>query len=356
MNLPPTGLSETAPSGAIDTRSRHIGVLDGLRALSILLVLAAHLLPLGPKPLQFNVAAGSMGMSLFFALSGFLIMRALTKSNVFEFIVMRAARVLPLAFAYVLVVALLFPMSLSSLIASLGLYLNYRPDLMLPVTEHLWSLGVELHFYAAIALIAAFNRKAVVPLLWIGCLSITGLKLVEGVHTSIITHLRVDEILIGACVATLPERFVKSSSHARPLWFGAAIVWMVTSHPGMGAVQYLRPYAAGCFLAVTLMLPMSRVGEWLSSPVARYIAAISFALYVIHPLFAHGWWNSGSDLERYLFKRPLGLAITLVLAHLSSFYWEAFWRKTARRWLASHKDRQPRPSLTTQARSDLSGS
>ena len=52
-------------------------VLDGWRAISILLVLATHLLPLGPKRLQLNVTSGTMGMSLFFTLSGFLITQQL---------------------------------------------------------------------------------------------------------------------------------------------------------------------------------------------------------------------------------------------------------------------------------------
>lgn len=38
--------------------SEWVAVLDGWRAISILLVLAAHFLPLGPKPWQLNIAAG----------------------------------------------------------------------------------------------------------------------------------------------------------------------------------------------------------------------------------------------------------------------------------------------------------
>ena len=69
-------------------------VLDGLRATSILLVLACHLLPLGPKALRLNDVAGAMGMSLFFALSGFLITSALIKNpNVQEFIERRLVRI-----------------------------------------------------------------------------------------------------------------------------------------------------------------------------------------------------------------------------------------------------------------------
>ena len=52
--------------------AHRLPVLDGLRAISILLVLAAHMVPVGPSVLGLNYTVGAMGMSLFFALSGFL--------------------------------------------------------------------------------------------------------------------------------------------------------------------------------------------------------------------------------------------------------------------------------------------
>src|SRR5260370_42557576 len=80
-------------------------VLDGLRAISILLVLACHMLPLGPKSLRLNETAGAMGMSLFFALSGFLIASLLMHNDdIVEFLVKRLTRILPLAYAYPLIV------------------------------------------------------------------------------------------------------------------------------------------------------------------------------------------------------------------------------------------------------------
>ena len=83
----------------------RLPVLDGLRAISILLVLAAHMLPLGPKVLRLNETAGPMGMSLFFALSGFLIVSGLRhNADVPEFLIKRLSKILPLAYGYTFLV------------------------------------------------------------------------------------------------------------------------------------------------------------------------------------------------------------------------------------------------------------
>ena len=87
-------------------------VLDGWRGLSIIFVLACHLLPLGPKVLQLNFSAGLMGMTLFFTLSGFLITHFLLyRSSVVDFLVRRFFRILPLAWTYIIISLLLYSAS-----------------------------------------------------------------------------------------------------------------------------------------------------------------------------------------------------------------------------------------------------
>jgi peptidoglycan/LPS O-acetylase OafA/YrhL len=310
----------------------RIPALDGLRAISILLVLATHLLPLGPKTWNLNSTTGAMGMSLFFALSGFLIIRSLDRCSVPNFIIRRLTRLLPLAWLYVGIVFLIYPLSIAGLLSGLGFYLNYRPDLMLPQTEHLWSLGVEVHFYAAVALLMLIHRKAIL-LVWVLCIAVTSLRIVEGAHLSIVTHLRVDEILAGACVATLAQTSLKRLSGSPRIWWLALAAWCVASHPASGWLQFLRPYVTGWLLGATLTLPMCALRSALSAGGPRYIATISYALYVIHPLTAHGWWSTGTLVDKYLIKRPLGIVITFVLAHLSTFHWERLWTKNVQQWL-----------------------
>ena len=73
--MTPHRTTQAAPQPEEGRVAGRIPALDGLRAASILLVLAAHLLPLGPAVLQLNSTAGLSGMAIFFSLSGFLIVR-----------------------------------------------------------------------------------------------------------------------------------------------------------------------------------------------------------------------------------------------------------------------------------------
>lgn len=66
-----------------------------------------------------------------------------------------------------------------------------------------------------------------------------------------------------------------------------------------------------------------------------YIAEISYALYVIHPITMLGWMGSGDTLVRYA-KRIICFALTFSLAHLSSRTYEKFFievgKSLAERW------------------------
>lgn len=326
------------PSDGPNDRGIHgVPTLDGLRAISIILVLATHLLPLGPKSLDLNSMAGAMGMSLFFILSGYLIVTTLRSATILEFVVKRLARILPLAYLYIFIVFVIFGLSKQALLYHLGFIINYRLDQMLPVTEHLWSLCVEVHFYLFVTVLAAIARPRALILVWPCCVAITVLRVVEGTYIDVSTHLRIDEILAGACIATLPVHRFRAGPVPLLIWASAAGIWAVTSHPDVGWPQYLRPYAAGLLLFATISQPTNWLVSALSNRSFRYIAATSYALYVIHPLTAHGWWNDGTIWQRYLLKRPLGFLITLIAAHLSTFYWERTWIQSARRWVHSRR-------------------
>jgi peptidoglycan/LPS O-acetylase OafA/YrhL len=312
-------------------------VLDGLRAISILLVLGCHLLPLGPKAMRLNETAGAMGMSLFFALSGFLITSGLLRNpSISEFLVRRLARILPLAYAYAFTVLLLFSFEPTALLWTVLFLENYLTQFLTAWTGHLWSLCVEMHFYLLIAITTIMFGQKVRWILWMACLTVTLFRVNAGAYVAIETHLRVDEILAGACIAMLYPNRVKIK-YALVFLIFASSLWALSSWPLVGAFQYFRPYATALFVLATLHYGTTNAANLLASRPLRYIATVSYALYVIHPATALGWMNEGSTGTRYLLKRPISFALTFLLAHLSTFYWENRWQSAARNWIKSRR-------------------
>jgi peptidoglycan/LPS O-acetylase OafA/YrhL len=55
-----------------------------------------------------------------------------------------------------------------------------------------------------------------------------------------------------------------------------------------------------------------------------YVATISYALYVVHPLLADTWLGSGEGIVKYA-KRPLLFAAVFLSAHISTFHYEKRW-------------------------------
>lgn len=326
----------------------RLPVLDGLRAISIILVLACHMLPLGPKILKLNDAAGAMGMSLFFALSGFLITSTLLHNpDVQEFLVKRLARILPLAYGYTFIVFTFIYFDPYAAAWTSTFLINYVTRGMVDgLNNHFWSLCVEMQFYAAVALLVAFGGRKSLWIIFPVCLLTTLVRTQYGAYIAIQTHLRVDEILIGACVALLygrtPNWYVPLPTFCAGL---AAVIWFVSSYPNADWFQYLRPYATGLFLSIILGHRTTFTATVLSSRVMNYVATISYALYVIHPLTIYGWFNHGDIVDRYLLKRPLSFALTFSAAHFSTFYWEKFWMRAGRKWIETRRRRLVRAAF-----------
>lgn len=308
----------------------RFSVLDGWRGISILLVLATHLLPLGPKAMNLNVAAGLLGMALFFILSGFLVTHfLLSRYGVADFLIRRLFRILPLAWLYMTLMFLIAPVTMDIWESHFLFYANYLPEgAFTPTTLHIWSLCAEVHFYIGVALLVALGGRRALMLLPLLLLGFTSLRIYQGVHYSIITHLRIDEILAGATLALIYNdqlgRFLREAL-AKVSLPVVLLLLVISAHPDSGFMSYLRPYLAAIAVGATLF---SRQQTWatrlLQHKVLFYIATISFALYVIHPFLMQTWLGTGETLEKYA-KRPLLLAVLFVMAHLSTFYYERKW-------------------------------
>lgn len=336
-------------SRAVGDENGHLAVLDGWRGVSILLVLAAHLLPLGPRALQLNLSAGVVGMVIFFNLSGFLITTYLLKDDrITDFLIKRFCRVLPLAWLYLALALTLSAAPISTWLRHFLFYANLPRQNLLPMTEHLWSLCVEVQFYIGIALLVLVLRARGLLLLPLLCLMFTLLRIWNGALASSVSYYRIDEILAGCILAlALHGRY---KAHCRKLLavvpqLPLLLLLILASMPQGGWLNYLRPYFAALLIGATITHPKTALVRLLSDRVLLFCASISFALYVIHPMLRFTWLGSG-DVELKYAKRPLFLIVLFVLAYASTRYYESWFIARGRSWI---QRRRSKPASVTEA-------
>ncbi len=336
----------------------RLEVLDGWRAISILLVLACHMLPLGPKPWQLNADAGRLGMALFFTLSGFLITTTLhAHQDVVGFFIRRGTRILPLAFLYAA-----FAMTIGGTLgwrqwAAHGVFIvNYLPDYFVQeLTRHYWSLCVEVHFYILIGVTMAVTRFRAFPLIPLALFAVTVNRMFNDPHSTMLTHFRIDEILSGCCLALIylgllgdkPRRFLMKT----PAWVFLGCL-LLTCHEKLFPADWFRAYFASALIGHTLFLQDTGRYDVLKHRWLKYIAETSYAIYVIHPATSYGWFSEGTKVVKYL-KRPICLVMTFTLSHLSTYYWERPWIKAGKRWVTRWEARHSPAEIP--ARVDRSG-
>jgi peptidoglycan/LPS O-acetylase OafA/YrhL len=205
---------------------------------------------------------------------------------------------------------------------------NFPPFRLTPVTAHFWSLCVEMQFYVAVVLaFSLFGRRGLMAGIVVGALFVTGIRMYTHTYSSIVTYLRIDEILAGGVLAFVyaGEFGAQAPRLLRALYPPLIFAILCASTlPICGPLNYARPYLAAALVGCTLMQSESTSKGMLKSPLLAYVAEISYALYILHPLLADTWLGSGTKLMKYA-KRPLLVAATVVSAHVSTRFYEHRW-------------------------------
>ena len=332
INRPARAMKATVDHG-------RLHMLDGWRAFSILLVLAAHMLPLGPHRWNLNGAAGVLGMAVFFTLSGFLIVSMLQRdADIGRFLIRRLARILPLAWTVLAVTLPLQGVAPSVWIANFLFYANLPPFALAPWSAHYWSLGVEMQFYLAIAVTILVLGRRGLWLVPVAALLVTSARVITGVEVSIVTWFRIDEIMAGGTLAMIihgdAEKWWRLGLARLPFW-PVAVMAILSAEPSLTWLNYARPYLVAAAVGITVLRPIAGLSPLLESRAAGYVARTSYALYIIHPFTMLGWLGSGTIWIKYT-KRIISFAITFAVAHLSTFHFE-------NRFIAwSHRVRLPK--------------
>lgn len=204
----------------------RIPSLDGLRAISILVVSASHLNHLFPNShiLQHVNTWGGHGVDVFFVISGFLITHLLLREkqttgtvSLSKFYLRRAQRILPAFAFFVLAVVSLGAIGVLTIDRSALPYVltytyNLVPHHTLASFGPMWSLCVEEHFYLVWPLIVFLcsRRLLLAVLSWAMLLAIP-IRVYLETHRSVLnpdffTLTRWDTIAAGCALAVLYPR------------------------------------------------------------------------------------------------------------------------------------------------------
>ena len=351
----------------VPARGRHsqakIHALEGLRGLAILLVVLSHIWVVYPfdrlgeiAPFDGWFKGGSIGVSIFLVLSGFLITRSMLRAfdrtgasgPIFP-LVRRFIRIS--AQVYLLLIAILVAAQVdmkdtaseattTKSVTAIATYtwnwyvrdhaLEARGDL-----GHLWYLSVELHVFIVLALAIAFwgrRRMALTVGVLVLIVAVTWWRWhiydVEGWYSaSLRTSTRADAALYGILAGLVWDRAQHWHREAAAVMGGATLVILAVVFSGsqLGIDAYFKGQgiviaAATALFVLAAAMDQSRhnlAARLFGATPLRSLGTVSLTLYVWHlPVywFVSRHTSSWSNLSRTVVAL-VALTILVLILH-----------------------------------------
>lgn len=318
---------------------KHIACLDGWRGAAIAALLLGHFYPV--PGLNF----GTLGVNLFFVLSGLLMTRILfvQKQPLGIFYRRRVARIFPSVYVFLGVTTLAFllagrelsPLELLSAATFTNNYIVPEGPWRMPV-GHIWSLSVEEHAYVLLSLLAVLTRASGQRSVRAVGMATAAIALVALLYASINDGAALARLWLHSEVSAFgifasSLVFLCGGGQRRAGWdrvavpllllVGCAAHWWSAQAPlrlllGCGAfalaVTRLQ-HAPWVVIRVFELAPLRQLGVW------------SFSLYL--------WQQPFYQLVRHDGMHPaLGLGLSLLVGAAAHYLIE----KPARAWLNAH--------------------
>jgi peptidoglycan/LPS O-acetylase OafA/YrhL len=302
----------------IAARFGEVPCLNGLRAVSILIVLLSHFVDAGFFP-------GGFGVYVFFVISGFLITRLLfaeLKKNqqvsISRFYARRFLRLYPVISIYTIIVLaayLAFSPARINIIEPLSalfyfanyLYSHYsvigQTEGQMPFLVF-WSLSVEEHFYFLFPVVFMLTAKrprrlaVILTFVIVGCLFLRALiaylhpELLGTYHFYYRSEYRLDSLAFGvlisvACETTFGRRLLLELARPAPLILALLVLLFCFVFRDLWFRETIRYFLQGISLAVALTAVLftgryKTANILLNLPVMAWIGKLSYSLYVWH--------------------------------------------------------------------------
>jgi len=332
-------MSEPRPSSRIPS-------LDGLRAFSIVLVTFSHLLgtmqfPLATRDVHAVGDVGTLGVRVFFVISGFLITSLLIHEHrrtgtvsLTSFYVRRAFRIFPAFYAFILAMVVAdqlgaIDLHLPDVLHAATYTTNYHYDRSWEL-GHIWSLSVEEQFYVlwpAMFLLAGrkhLGKVAVAMVIAAPVFRVIAWFTMPSRDDVIFEAYPcvMDAIAIGCVLACARPRLDASRAYQRFLrspWFlivPAIVVW--SNLEGWFAIDYflkisIQNIALALIVDRCVRVTRGPVFELLNARAVVWVGTMSYSIYLWQEPFLNHYAHSGMTTW------PVNLMLALICA-VASFY------------------------------------
>jgi peptidoglycan/LPS O-acetylase OafA/YrhL len=293
--------------------------LDGIRGVAILLVVAGHYRLVPPF-------AGIAGVTVFFVLSGYLITRLVLaearetgRIDLRAFYRRRMRRLFPALVAAIVVTGVVVAIASPGEFAfypfqaaiAASYLANFAPGggASLGPLGHTWTLAIEEQFYLVwpglFVLLKSDRARLIVLGLGIAWAIGIGIAVGDVLGRS---DFWMEGLLLGCAIAIRPIALPRWTAVAGAALIGLAVVLTNDLAVGMPVVA----------VATALLILGGAPLTW--APLVK-VGAISYAIYLYHPVFLWlGWWRTPILI-------PVGLLLTAALALASDRWLERRFRK-----------------------------
>lgn len=342
--------------------------LNGLRALSILLVVSSHL---GIKenwlakieeyrwlrPFTKLIQEGNLGVNVFFVISGFLITSLMLNEedntkivSLRKFYIRRTLRIFP---AYYFLLLVYFVLQLFNVINLSDIswitaitytkYFNLSSDW---ITSHGWSLSVEEHFYLFWPLIFVYGyqyrEKAVVALILLVPIVRIALHFypIDWIDQFTI-FTRIDAIATGCLFALYKDKIVeKIQTHWKKVFYLSIIT--IVCLPSLNSIfrgtifafifiplgttyGTIANFDVGLLMMYSIFGPQKLWFKFLNLKIINFIGLLSYSIYLWQQIFISG-------LDYWVTTYPQNLLLLCIVAIGSYYIIEKPFLSLKKRW------------------------
>ncbi|MFT3776125.1 MAG: acyltransferase [Minicystis sp.] len=337
--------------------------LDGIRAVSVALVILAHAAKALGVTLRFDT--GKLGVQMFFVLSGFLITTLLAREqaktgriSLASFYWRRTMRIFPPFYVFLLVVlglslAGVLTVPWSDMIYAATYTMNYARDRVWTL-GHTWSLAVEEQFYLvwpAILVLLGIRRGlsfAVAVMVIVPVLRVLSFRLFPATHDGIgeTFPTAADALAAGCALALGRDRLWQWAPYRRLIasrFFFLVPVLGVILHAQSHHAQFAFLVGYGAVAVVValcidhvLRFPEGAASRFLTLRPMTLVGVTSYSIYIWQqPFFdvnAKAWWTA----------TPIGMVL-LVICVIASYQLVEKPSMRLRLYIESRRRREPPP-------------